>query len=143
MKTLTKLLLVRVDLYWVKPGQTGRTLLKGKTSKGQIPWCSQTGQAATGQEESIIQRKAAEAQLSLKNLYASFLCYRVGREAPPPHPTPQLPCLARSCKRNALSFQIFYEIVSNSVSACVSGNSKGVRNACYLHKTANFLHKFL
>ena len=86
MKTLTKLLLVRVDLYWVKPGQTGRTLLKGKTSKGQIPWCSQTGQAATGQEESIIQRKAAEAQLSLKNLYASFLCYRVGREAPPPPP---------------------------------------------------------
>lgn len=62
METLTKLLPVIADLYWVKPGQTGQTPLKVKSSKGQIPWCSQTSQAATGQEESIIQRKAAGAQ---------------------------------------------------------------------------------
>lgn len=124
MKTLTKLLLVLVDLYWVKPGQTGQTLLKEPTSKGQISWCSHTGQAATGQGESIIERKAAEAQLSLKNLSASSLCYGAGREVPHPHPTLQLPCLPMSCKRNALSFQIFYEIFSSSISACVLGNSQ-------------------
>lgn len=62
MDTLTKLLPAVADLYWVKSGQTGQTPLKVKSSKGQIPWCSQTRQAATGQEESIIQRKAAGTQ---------------------------------------------------------------------------------
>lgn len=62
METLTKLLPVIADLYWVKPGQTGQTPLKEKSSKGQIPWCSQTRQAAIRQEESIIQRIAAGAQ---------------------------------------------------------------------------------
>lgn len=71
METMTKLLPVTADLYWVKPGQTGQTPLKEKSSKGQIPWCSQTGQAATGQEESITQKKAAGTQLCLKNFWAS------------------------------------------------------------------------
>lgn len=68
---MTKLLPVTADLYWVKPGQTGRTPLKEKFSKGQIPWCSQTGQAATGQEESITQKKATRTQLCLKNFWAN------------------------------------------------------------------------
>ena len=82
METSTKLLPVIADLYWVKPGQTGQTPLKGKPSKGQSPWYSQTGQAATGHEESIIRRKAVGAQLSLKPFgllqcrpcSVSFLC---------------------------------------------------------------------
>lgn len=71
-ETLTKLLPAIVDLYWMKSGQTGQTLLKEMSSKGQIPWCSQTRQVATGQEESIVWRKAAEEQLSLKNFWASM-----------------------------------------------------------------------
>ena len=82
METSTKLLPVIADLYWVKPGQTGQAPLKGKPSKGQSPWYSQAWQAATGHEESIIQRKAVGAQLSLKTFgllqcmprSVSFLC---------------------------------------------------------------------
>lgn len=81
METMTKLLPVTDDLYWVKPGQTGQTPLKEKSSNGQIPWCSQTGQAATGQEESITQKKATGTQLYVwrtlgqcRPYRASFLC---------------------------------------------------------------------
>ena len=89
METSTKLSPVLADLYWVKPGQTGQTPSKEKSSKGQIPWCSQTGQAATGQEESIIQRKAVGAQLSLKNFWAivspavPVFCAKAGRDTTP------------------------------------------------------------
>lgn len=98
METLTKLLPAIVDLYWIKPGQIGQTLLKEKSSKGQIPWCSQTRQAATGQEETIIPRKAAEAQLSLKNFGGStgstepFFSAK-GQEGMHPTPTPLYSCL--------------------------------------------------
>lgn len=98
METLTKLLLAIVDLYWIKPGQIGQTLLKEMSSKGQIPWCSQTRQAAIGQEESITWRKAAEAQLSLKNFQASMgpivpLCSAEGHEGMHPTPTALSSCL--------------------------------------------------
>lgn len=72
METLTKLLPVIADLYCVKSGQTGQTALKEKSSKGQIPWHSETRQAATGKEESILQSKAVGALLSLKNLWANI-----------------------------------------------------------------------
>lgn len=98
METLTKLLPATVDLYWVKPGQTGQTLWKEMSSKGQIPWCSQTRQAATRQEESIIWRKAAEAQLSLKNFWGSMgptvpLLSAEGQEGIHPIPTALSSCL--------------------------------------------------
>lgn len=77
METSTKLLTAIADLYWIKSGQTGQTPLKEKSSKGQIPWSSESRQAATGQEESIIQSKAAGALLSLKNF-----CSIVGPAVP-------------------------------------------------------------